>query len=114
MFGNTWLVSMGCYFLLKGVSEKSIISSIILIVGGVLKQGKMIEAVNFFRGDNRLLNTISTFLSSNKNVCSLIFFIELIEKGAIALHIQVIEFFNLPNSVKWVVTASVSVTMILF
>ena len=51
------------------------------------------------------MNTISSFLSNNNTVCSLIFCIELIEKGAIASHIQVIESFNLPNSIKWIVTA---------
>ena len=51
------------------------------------------------------MNTINSFLSNNNTVCSLIFCIELIEKGAIASHIHVIKFFNLPNSIKWIVTA---------
>ena len=51
------------------------------------------------------MNTINSFLSNQNTVCSLIFCIELIEKGAIASHIQVIKSFNLPNSMKWIVTA---------
>ena len=51
------------------------------------------------------MNTINSFLSNQNTVCSLIFCIELIEKGAIASHIQLIKSFNLPNSMKWIVTA---------
>ena len=43
------------------------------------------------------------FVSSNNNVYFLISCIDLIGKGAIALHIQVMKCFNLPNSVKWLV-----------
>ena len=68
-------------------------------------KGRWWKGCNYFREDNILLNTINFFLSNNNTVCSLIFCIELIEKGAIASRIQVIESFNLPNSVKWNVTA---------
>ena len=68
-------------------------------------KGRWWKGWSYFREDNILLNTINFFLSNNNTVCSLIFCIELIEKGAIASHIQVIESFNLPNSIKWILTA---------
>ena len=63
------------------------------------------EGANYFKEDNILLNTINSFLSKNNTVCSLIFCIELTEKSAVASHIQVIESFNLPNSIKRIVAA---------
>ena len=68
-------------------------------------KGRWWKGHNYFKEDNILLNTINSFLSNNNTVCSLIFCIELTEKGAIASHIQVIESFNLPNSVKRIVAA---------
>ena len=63
------------------------------------------EGANYFKEGNILLNTINSFLSKNNTVCSLIFCIELTEKSAVASHIQVIESFNLPNSIKRIVAA---------
>ena len=59
----------------------------------------MIEVVKYFlfREDNTPLYTINTY----QYVWFLVFCIELIRKGEIASHIQVIESLNLRNSIKW-------------
>ena len=60
------------------------------------RTGKII----FIWGDN---NPINCSLSRNNHACSLTSFVELIGKGATALYIQVIESFNLLNSIKLIV-----------
>ena len=59
----------------------------------------MIKTVKYFlfREDNTPLDTINIY----QYVWFLVFCIELIRKGEIASHIQVIESFNLRNSIKW-------------
>ena len=59
----------------------------------------MIETVKYFLfgEDNTPLYTINIY----QYVWFLVFCTELIRKGQIASHIQVIESFNLPNSIKW-------------